>query len=54
LRPARPWPWRRGVSFLDKAWNSIPDDPAPRPYISHFAGIPFAERVRRLETLSAR
>jgi hypothetical protein len=52
VRPVVPAPWRRGVHHLDHAWNSIPEDPATRPYIVHFPGIPLAERRAGLEQLS--
>lgn len=46
----RPTLWRRGVEFLDKAWNSIPDDPADRPFVVHYPGLPISERLARLRS----
>jgi hypothetical protein len=48
MRPVVPSPWRLGFGVLDKAWNSIPADPAPRPHIVHFPGIPLADRLQLL------
>jgi hypothetical protein len=53
MRPALPSPWRLGLGLLDKRWNSIPADPAPRPHIVHFAALPFAERVEQVRALTA-
>jgi hypothetical protein len=47
-RPARPSAWRPFVGFLDRSWNTIPDDPAPRPHIVHFPGLPIHERLAAL------
>ena len=49
LRPAVPSPWRLGYATLDRAWNSIPADPAPEPHIMHFPGLPLADRLLQLE-----
>ena len=46
LVPSR---WRGRVGFLDRAWNSIPDDPSPTPHVVHFPGIPLDERLRELQ-----
>jgi hypothetical protein len=54
MRPVVPSPWRLGLGLLDKAWNSIPADPSPRPHIVHFPGIPLADRLQLLESLSER
>jgi hypothetical protein len=48
LRPVAPSAWRWGFAALDVAWNSIPADAAPEPYVIHCAGIPFAERMQYL------
>jgi hypothetical protein len=48
MRPARPSAWRPLVGFLDRSWNSIPDDPAPRPHVAHFPGLPMSERLAAL------
>jgi hypothetical protein len=53
LRPVVPSPWRLGFAALDPAWNSIPDDPAPHPYVVHCAGMPFAERLPYLRSYAA-
>ena len=53
VRPVRPSPWRLGAGFLDRSWNSIPDDPAPRPRIAHFPGLPLADRAQQLRTAAA-
>jgi hypothetical protein len=52
VRPARPSPWRLGVSFLDTAWNSIPDDPAAAPRIVHLPGLPLETRRARMRELA--
>ena len=52
--PVRTARVRTGVQFLDRRWNSIPDDPAPDPAIVHFPGIPLAERLARLDALASR
>lgn len=48
LRPVVPSAWRMGLGVLDTAWNSIPADPSPRPYIVHVPGVPLDERLRVL------
>ena len=48
VRRVVPSRWHNGVGRLDRAWNSIPDDPAPRPYIVHFPGLPLEERLHAL------
>jgi hypothetical protein len=53
VRPVVPSRWRREVGFLDGAWNSIPDDPAPRPHILHFPGRPMDDRLRELRRCAA-
>jgi hypothetical protein len=53
VRPLVPSRWRGGVGFLDQAWNSIPDDPSPRPHIVHFPGVPLAERLHALRRHAA-
>ncbi|HWS44883.1 MAG TPA: hypothetical protein VN636_03410 [Acidimicrobiia bacterium] len=45
--------WRARVGFIDRAWNSIPDDRSPAPHIVHFPGIPLDERRRALELAAA-
>jgi hypothetical protein len=52
-RPAVPSRWRAGVGFLDRAWNSIPDHPSPRPYVVHFPGAPLDERLHALRRHAA-
>jgi hypothetical protein len=49
FRPVVPTRWRLGMGVLDKAWNSIPDDPAPRPYVVHYPGLPLAARLAALK-----
>ena len=53
-RPARPSAWRPLVGFLDRSWNSIPDDPAPRPHVVHYPGLPMHERLAALADAAAR
>lgn len=48
VRPSRPTRWRLRTRLLDRAWNSIPADPAPEPHVVHFPGLPLAERLTRL------
>jgi len=48
VRPVAPSRWRSRVGFLDRAWNSIPDDTSPRPHIVHFPGVPIDDRLREL------
>lgn len=50
--PARPSRWRAGVRFLDKSWNSIPDDPAEHPFVAHFPGLPLDERLALLRRVA--
>ncbi len=50
LMPSR---WRSGVGFLDRKWNSIPDDPSPQPHVVHFPGIPLDDRLRELRRCAA-
>jgi hypothetical protein len=53
MRPARISAWRPLVGFLDRSWNSIPDDPSPRPHIAHFPGLPMSERLTALADAAA-
>jgi hypothetical protein len=53
VRPIAPSPWRRGVGFLDRAWNSIPDDPTGHPHVVHYPGLPFADRLCELRRHAA-
>ena len=53
VRPARPSAWRLGLGRLGAEWNSIPDDPAARPRIVHFPGLPFEERLTRMDAAVA-
>ena len=46
--PVVPSRWRAGAGFLDRAWNSIPEDAAPAPYVVHVPGLAFDERLRLL------
>lgn len=49
--PARRTRWRRRVQFLDREWNSIPQDMAPHPRIVHFtSSFPHEERLDRLRS----
>ena len=48
VRRVVPSRWHAGVGILDRAWNSIPEDPSTAPYITHYPGIPLEERLRRL------
>src|SRR5262249_9669892 len=41
--------WQRGVGTIDRAWNSIPEDAAPDPFILHFPGVSLDVRRRGLE-----
>lgn len=50
--PVVPSRWRVGCRFLDGAWNSIPECPAPAPFVVHFPGIPLDERLTRLRDLA--
>jgi hypothetical protein len=52
-RRLMPSQWRRGIGFLDRKWNSIPDDPSPQPHIVHFPGIPIDDRLRELNRYAA-
>ena len=45
---------RRWVGELPGRWNSLPEAPAPRPAIVHFAGTPHAERLAGMSELAAR
>lgn len=54
MRPWAPSPWRLGLGLLDVAWNSIPADSSPRPYIAHFPGMTLDERLDAMRTLTAR
>jgi hypothetical protein len=53
MRPARLSGWRPLVGFLNRSWNSIPDDPAPRPHVAHFPGLPMTERLTALADAAA-
>lgn len=35
----------RRVKFIDRAWNSVPLDASPAPFVKHYAGVPHAERL---------
>ena len=54
VRRVVPSRWRGGVGLLDRSWNSIPEDPSPRPKIVHFPGVPIAERLHALRHHAAR
>ena len=43
-----PSAWRRRVGYLDRAWNSIPDDSSSRPHVVHFPGLPLDVRKHEL------
>jgi len=46
--------WLRRVSFLDLAWNSIPHwQASAAPRIVHFAGLPIADRQKRMLALGS-
>ena len=51
--PVRPSRWRRLIGRLDHAWNSIPADPSPRPYIRHFPGLPIGDRLHEMQMVSS-
>jgi hypothetical protein len=53
VRPVAPSRWRSRVGLLDRAWNSIPDDPSPQPHIVHFPGLPLDDRLRELRRHAA-
>jgi hypothetical protein len=53
VRPVVPSRWRLAVGRLDRAWNSIPEDAAPDPYIVHFPGVALDVRLRELERAAA-
>ncbi len=53
VRPVIPSRWRARVGFLDRAWNSIPDDPSPAPFVVHFPGVPLSERLQQLRRHAA-
>ena len=48
-RLRRPTRLPDGVKLLDRAWNSIPEDPSLEPKIKHYPGRPVAERLRRMQ-----
>ncbi|MGA8726505.1 MAG: DUF273 domain-containing protein [Acidimicrobiales bacterium] len=49
-RPHRQTRWRRQTTFLDREWNSLPEDTAAAPRIVHVTSShPFEERLGRLE-----
>jgi hypothetical protein len=52
-RPVVPSRWRAGVGFLDCSWNSIPEDPSPRPHVVHFPGVPLEQRLHELRRHAA-
>jgi hypothetical protein len=41
-------PWREGVQWLDKSWNSIRDDPAANPRIRHWPGYTVTRRYAEM------
>lgn len=49
VRLAAPSRMLRRTTLLATEWNSIPADPAPRPRIVHFPGLPLDERRAGLE-----
>ena len=53
VQPVVPVGPRAGVGFLDRAWNSIPDDASPRPHIVHFPGTPLVDRLHALQSHAA-
>jgi hypothetical protein len=53
VRPIATSQWRGRVGFLDRAWNSIPDDPSARPHVVHFPGMPLDERLHELRRHAA-
>jgi hypothetical protein len=53
VRPVAPSRWRGRVGFLDRAWNSIPDDPSTNPHIVHFPGVSLDVRLRELRRHAA-
>ncbi|MGQ0824549.1 MAG: hypothetical protein ACT4OX_05890 [Actinomycetota bacterium] len=52
VRPIRLTVSRLGTGLLDRAWNSIPDDPAPVPRIAHFPGWPISQRLDALRRIA--
>jgi hypothetical protein len=53
VRPLIPSRWRSGIGFLDRKWNSIPDDPSPDPNVVHFPGQPIDDRLHELRRCAA-
>jgi hypothetical protein len=53
MRPLFPSRWRAATGFLDRAWNSVPGDPSPDPYVVHFPGVPLDERLHALRRHAA-
>jgi hypothetical protein len=53
MRPIVPSLWRAGVGRLDLAWNSIPANSSPNPYIAHFPGIAVELRHAALSRLAS-
>lgn len=45
IRRGTTTPWLERTTFLDKRWNSIPDDPAPHPRIRHYPGYKVRTRA---------
>jgi len=52
IRPERVSPWLAGVGRLDRAWNSIPDCPAPAPVIAHFPAMTHEARVDAMREIA--
>jgi hypothetical protein len=52
VRRARLSPWRAGVGRLDRAWNSIPEDPSPHPIVAHFPGVSHDERLAMMRAVA--
>jgi hypothetical protein len=50
-QPERRTRWRRRVQFLDREWNSIPQDMSPHPHIVHItSSFSHQERLDRLQS----
>lgn len=48
VRPGVENEYTSGVTYLDGSWNSTVVDPAPRPRIKHYAGLPYSVRHESL------
>jgi hypothetical protein len=48
VKPGAENEFTTGVYYLDRAWNSIRPDPAPKPRIKHYCGLPLEARCEAL------